>query len=371
MMIQKGERVPFYRDLSESVEMDVNMADIVVEKPVKEEFYDTDSEKSDVVIKRSISNVVNKPPIPALDVKMEEVKMEPPDIWGSESGTKIQNPRKEDNEGPVMHKCKLEINKTDFPNEDKSIFKGISVKTNLFQNMPGETKDKKLKATSEDNSDWGLSDQDIDHMLDPYVHRINKRISCTICSMKFFNKTKAKSHVENKHVDCFQYKCPFCKSVKNKRLSYQCHIVAKHSAKKGQFIPKIRMRKQFCVTGVEASSAGEASPDSASADRSNANYDLGFVTFLRTVLAGSSDAPTSWHRVLTCAEWIDIEQGIFRINSPDEFTTRWHQFKETSYISWQTLQATVINSFINRNILKILDQEELVFQVFCIRKLLK
>jgi len=368
-MIEKGERVPFYRDLSESVEMDVNMSDIVVDKPEKEGFYDTHVVKSDVMIKNS--NIVNKPPVPTLDVKMEEVKMEN-HFWGEETDAKIQTPKKgEDNKGPVMHKCKLEINKFDLQNEDKSIFNRISVKTNIFQNLTGESKDKKLKPPSEDSSDWGLSESDIDHMLDPYVHRINKRISCKVCAMKFFNKTKAKSHVENKHVDCFQYKCPFCKSVKNKRLSYQCHIVAKHSAKKGQFIPKIRMRKQFCVTGVEASSAGEASPDAAVAEKSNSNYDLGFVTFLRTVLAASAATPASWHRVLTCAEWIDIEQGIFRINSPDEFTTRWHQFKETNYISWKTLQATVINSFINRNILKIIDQDELVFQVFCIRKLLK
>jgi len=336
MMIQKGERVPFYRDLSEAVDMDVNVGEIVV----KEEFYREEEG----------SNVVSEPPVPKLNVKVETIKSE-------DKGC-----------GTLP---KLEINKVDFLEKEGDIFNRISVKTNIFENSCNSKDNILVKTVSEDSSDWGLTDQDIDRLLDPYVHRINKRISCGICGMKFFNKTKAKSHVENKHVDCFQYKCPFCKSVKVKRLSYQCHIVAKHSAKKGQFIPKIRMRKKFCVTGAEpASSAGESSPE-AMTERNNSNYDLGFVTFLRTVLAASASAPASWHRVLTCAEWIDIEQGIFKINSPEEFTTRWHQFKETNYISWQTLQATVINSFINRNILKILDQEELVFQVFCIRKLLK
>jgi len=352
MMIQKGERVPFYRDLSEAVDMDVKMSDIVVEKAVeevKEECCGEEEGGGSHGLVRG-TNIVSEPPVPKLDVKLETLEME-------DKGRELLP--------------KLEINKAEFTDKDTDIFNHISVKTNILENSCESKDNIVVKTVSEDSSDWGLSDQDIDRLLDPYVHRINKRISCGICGMKFFNKTKAKSHVENKHVDCFQYKCPFCKSIKSKRLSYQCHIVAKHSAKKGQFIPKIRMRKKFCVTGAEtAPSAGESSPEVAS-ERNNSNYDLGFVTFLRTILAASAAAPTSWHRVLTCAEWIDIEQGIFRINSPDEFTTRWHQFKETAYISWATLQATVINSFINRNILKILDHEELVFQVFCIRKLLK
>ena len=41
------------------------------------------------------------------------------------------------------------------------------------------------------------------------------------------------------------------------------------------------------------------------------------------------------------------------------------------HVSWESLYSSVITSFRERNILKQLSTDELVFQVFCIKQLLK
>ena len=115
-------------------------------------------------------------------------------------------------------------------------------------------------------------------------------------------------------------------------------------------------------------------------------------------------------RALAPAEWLDREQGIFKINNRQEFATSWYTFKVSKYfcshsrwanieklfcgrglinackakkiestfdvqgldhVSWESLYSSVITSFRERNILKQLSSDELVFQVFCIKQLLK
>ena len=107
---------------------------------------------------------------------------------------------------------------------------------------------------------------------------------------------------------------------------------------------------------------------------------------------------------------MDREQGIFKINNRQEFATSWYTFKVGKYfcshsrwanieklfcgrglidarkakkiestfdvqgldhVSWESLYSSVITSFRERNILKQLSTDELVFQVFCIKQLLK
>ena len=56
------------------------------------------------------------------------------------------------------------------------------------------------------------------------------------------------------------------------------------------------------------------------------SYDLEFVTFLREILnLGKEVDPSSrsWHTAIPSAEWVDQEQGIFRINNREEFCTMW------------------------------------------------
>ena len=169
---------------------------------------------------------------------------------------------------------------------------------------------------------WTLSEEDISSMLDPYVSKVAKKVVCGVCGMRFFNKTKAKSHIENKHVNCFQYKCEYCRSVKSNRLSYECHVRSKHLAKKTKLLPKIRMKSTFRVdkgtaaapsrpsgTAQSDQSASTSSSSSSSRRRSIApsSYDFSFVTFLRTILSLRQER-SSWHTVTNCAEWLDMEQ---------------------------------------------------------------
>ena len=61
--------------------------------------------------------------------------------------------------------------------------------------------------------------------------------------------------------------------------------------------------------------------------------DLDFVTFLRHILTSGLDVntPTSiCDRANRCAEWIDQEQSIFKINHRDEFAMEWYKFKVIS-----------------------------------------
>ena len=59
-----------------------------------------------------------------------------------------------------------------------------------------------------DNTVKFMTELEVTKLLEPYVKSVHKKFSCTVCDMKFGSKVKAVTHVENKHVDCLQYKCP-------------------------------------------------------------------------------------------------------------------------------------------------------------------
>lgn len=208
-----------------------------------------------------------------------------------------------------------------------------------------------------------LTEKDVISLIDPYIGWDRKRAVCTVCDIKFVKREKARAHVENKHLDCLQYKCPLCRASKVTRLAYESHLRRGHSAKARDYHPQIRLKRRFGIKD-ENKGGGEG--------RSLAQYDLEFVTFLRGMLSiGGGEEQLSWHRALAPAEWLDREQGIFKINNRQEFATSWYTFKGLDHVSWESLYSSVITSFRERNILKQLSTDELVFQVFCIKQLLK
>jgi len=208
-----------------------------------------------------------------------------------------------------------------------------------------------------------LTEKDVISLIDPYIGWDRKRAVCTVCDIKFVKREKARAHLENKHLDCLQYKCPLCRASKVTRLAYESHLRRGHSAKARDYQPQIRLKRRFGLK-VDNKGGGEG--------RSLAQYDLEFVTFLRGMLSiGSGEEQLSWHRALAPAEWLDREQGVFRINNRQEFATSWYTFKGLDHVSWESLYSSVITSFRERNILKQLSTDELVFQVFCIKQLLK
>lgn len=85
------------------------------------------------------------------------------------------------------------------------------------------------------------------------------------------------SHVENKHVDCFQYKCPGCRTTKTSRLAFDCHTRSRHAAARNTMLPLLRLKRQFSVKN--SATAAASSPEK----KENKGYDLHFVTFLRLV----------------------------------------------------------------------------------------
>jgi len=216
-----------------------------------------------------------------------------------------------------------------------------------------------------DNKGKVMTEQEVSRMLDPYVKSVHKKFSCTVCEMKFVSKLKAVTHVENKHVDCLQYKCPLCRASKGTRLAYESHLRRGHGAKVNQYSPHIRCKKQFLVKSEAQNSKIETEVCQP--------YDLQFVTFLRHILSTSKEVNQSnnnWQgMVIPCADWVDQEQSIFRINNRHEFSLRWYKFKGVESESWDCLYKSVVAEFINRNIFKKLPGD-LVFQVFCIKKLL-
>lgn len=144
-----------------------------------------------------------------------------------------------------------------------------------------------------------ITDFEVTQLLDPYVKNVQKKFLCTVCDMKFANKSKALTHVENKHVDCLQYKCPLCRASKVTRLAYESHLRRGHSAR------------------------------------------------------------------------VDQDQAIFRVNRREEFSGGWFAFKGLKTGSWSDLYDSVFSEFINRNIFKQITSDDLVFQVYCIKQLLK
>jgi len=234
----------------------------------------------------------------------------------------------------------------------------LSVKTkyNMENNDRGKNNDKLDKLDTKKGNI--LTDKEITKLLEPHVKILNKKFFCTVCDTKFVSKSKAVAHIENKHVDCLLYKCPLCKVTKVTRLAYENHMRRGHVATVKDHSPVVMVNKSFYIKSEPQHSQTDTQVQEQS-------YDWEFVTFMRTIL--------SFHQLrnISCAEWIDQEQSIFRINNKEKFAKEWYMFKDVPQLSWDWLYNSVIKQFINRNILKHLPGEDLVFQVFCIKGLLK
>ena len=215
----------------------------------------------------------------------------------------------------TVNKVSDHLDRNDIPNIPK-----IEIKPNLIFSKIVEQKG--VEGILKGSKNSILSEADLEKLLDPFMKYAEKKFICTICNIKFSNKVKAKAHLENKHVDCLQYKCPLCKSIKPTRLAYESHIRRGHGENVKSNSPLIRCKKNFLV---KSKSANESLSRSISQP-----YDLTFVTFMRHILALAEEAggsSSSWHQTVICAEWLDKDQGIFRINNRLELITRWCSFK--------------------------------------------
>ena len=168
-----------------------------------------------------------------------------------------------------------------------------------------------------------ITETEIAALLDPHVTRMNKKFICTVCDIKFATKAKALTHVENKHVECLLYKCPLCKVTKVTRLAYESHLRRGHVARVKDYCPLIRIKKKFSLKAERSQTNGQP-------------CDLEFVTFLRHSLSlrqeVDTDEPSHTNqKAIACAEWIDRDQGIFRINNRQEFAKGWYTFKVNTH----------------------------------------
>lgn len=256
----------------------------------------------------------------------------------------------------------LDLHKPKLPRlELKPNFKLFNFETNI-KKQPSEVVVHKVTEpeSPQENKGTFLTDLEVTKLLDPYVKVVHKKFLCTVCDMKFVNKIKALTHVENKHVDCLVYKCPLCRASKVTRLAFESHLRRGHNARTDEHSPLIKCKKKFCVKSEAQSSGG---PGETARPAGGHQYDLQFVTFLRHSLASAGSG----------AAWLDHDhdQAIFRITNRDIFAKRWFAFKGLETGTWSDVYDSVISEFINRSIFKQLPSDDLVFQVFCIKQLLK
>ena len=135
---------------------------------------------------------------------------------------------------------------------DKAVILQTMVMSKLDQYLP-----EKNVSFSNDDQPWftpELKEQDRRRIYEYRQHRrsfhrksLDKKFSCTVCEIKFGQKLKAVTHVENKHVDCLQYKCPLCRASKGTRLAYESHLRRGHGARVMDYIPVIKYKKIFSV----------------------------------------------------------------------------------------------------------------------------
>ena len=187
-----------------------------------------------------------------------------------------------------------------------------------------EFENNNVTAPKNDNKGKIMTEKEISSLLDPYVKSVHKKFSCTVCDMKFVSRVKAVTHVENKHVDCLQYKCPLCRASKGTRLAYESHLRRGHGVKVQDYSPHVRCKRQFSVKSEAQSSKSE--PQGCQP------YDFQFVTFLRHILSSGQEMQQTTTSI-PCAGWLDQDQGIFRINRRQEFSIRWYAFKVISSVN--------------------------------------
>eukprot|EP00092_Neocalanus_flemingeri_P005883 GFUD01006332.1.p1 GENE.GFUD01006332.1~~GFUD01006332.1.p1 ORF type:complete len:300 (+),score=73.34 GFUD01006332.1:185-1084(+) len=271
--------------------------------------------------------------------------------------TELKNASQEEQDEPLDLSVKIEGIKT-------KNFKIMDIKYELC-NISDEDQNIEGKKLHGSNSTL-ITETEITDRLVPYVKKLNKKSICSVCDIQFKTKAKALTHLENKHVDCLLYKCPLCKVTKVTRLAYESHIRRGHVVRVKDYSPMIRMSKTFCIK-----SEAQSNQTDTGCGRS---YDLQFVTFLRQMLSLGKEVesfPHTLNKEMCCAEWMDKDQGIFRINNRGAFVLGWYAFKGQHCESWDILYSSVIASFIGRNIIKHFNNEDFVFQVFCIRGLLR
>ena len=200
---------------------------------------------------------------------------------------------------------------------DKACISKTDIKPNLiFSSIVDQ---RGIQEITKPIKDFILTQVELEELLDPYVIFADKKFTCKVCDMKFVNKTKAVTHISNKHVDCLHYKCPLCRASKKTRLAYESHIRRGHGVKAKEYSPIIRCKDTFYVKSKNGSKTSIGQP-----------YDFEFVTFLRDILSLGqevAEASFSWHKTFPCAEWIEKDQGVFRINDTQELSTRWCNFK--------------------------------------------
>jgi hypothetical protein len=90
-----------------------------------------------------------------------------------------------------------------------------------------------------------LTESEVTSLIEPYIVWDRKRAVCTVCDIKFLKREKAMAHMENKHLDCLQYKCPLCRASKVTRLAYESHVRRGHSARAGDHRPQIRLKRRW------------------------------------------------------------------------------------------------------------------------------
>jgi hypothetical protein len=154
---------------------------------------------------------------------------------------------------------------------------------------------------------WNMTVSDMEKMFEPYISQSEKKYNCTVCTIKFPHKDKLISHIENKHIDCFQYKCPLCRTTKTSRLAFDCHIRSRHSADKKSLDPLLRLKRQFAIKNDRHKMSGDKGNKGGKEIKKKESYDLHFVTFLREELNGChqqqesniSPAPPQQHQILS------------------------------------------------------------------------
>ena len=93
-----------------------------------------------------------------------------------------------------------------------------------------------------------LTEKDVISLIDPYIGWDRKRAVCTVCDIKFVKREKARAHVENKHLDCLQYKCPLCRASKvASQVPIPQHLITSKNQTRNQIKRNLKQHiLQFC-----------------------------------------------------------------------------------------------------------------------------
>jgi len=213
-----------------------------------------------------------------------------------------------------------------------------------------------------------ISHAELEQLLSPYLVTVNKRTGCSLCHMRFPSKEKALAHIENKHLDCLQYKCPLCKTSKTTKLSLESHMRRGHNVKVTDYSPVVRLRKNFDIKNDQNEKTVIVNnTEKGMSTKEEEKYDFEFIIYLREML--NIGISTGHGTVI----WIDQDQGIFSIIAKEDFLRGWATFKGLRPCTWDDLHQKTLQTFMKKNILKQLHTNPMqcpVFQILSIKKLL-